>query len=756
MSDMGNSQSELKFTTQLESIISADSLQKAAKSLDSKSAGLDGQSLAEWQNAGLERFVELSRDILIGKYIPEPLSRFDITKSSGGKRPIALSSVRDKIVQKAITTALSPHFQKSFSLASFAYQGGKSSADAIKKAHEYISSGFLWVYRTDIDECFERINHGKLLKKLSERLSDLRIVRLIALFVKNGAFAKSNYTDHSSGVHQGDIISPLLSNIFLDTIDKKLEAQNIKHIRYADDIAIFASSKQTLDKHASIFSRIITDSGLSVEKTKTQTLQANEGIPFLGFVIYPDRYELDTPKFEQIKQKLYEFSIDKQPIAEWSVKLKAYISGLKLHFDRFLPPDAPQIARLQSELSEAFITKIEKLLLQRQRPTKKELKELLASIPTFMHLGKKSHSSFISYAIDSAFEKSNKTNVTKDIQGKLEKRKHEYAKKFAVANTLMIEKPGCFLGLSTRGYVVKSKGAVTHRVPLSQIEHIIIGAKGVSLSSAVIEYCAKKAIPIDFVDNFDGPYASLISQNGSLTQNALSQLSLIQENKHLHLAKEFVEGKAKNQHNYLKYLDKHHNKLSLHTKRIEASLKKLKPLTINGQMMLMGLEGEIAATYWEAISILIPDTYGFTGRIGRGAKDPINSALNYGYAILYGRVQKALIQAGLSLHVSFLHSMQDSKPTLVYDCIEEFRTFVVDRPIISMANRNEPIKVDKDGMLTQQAKRLVFEAVMERLGGYTKYQKENRQMQNIISMQAYLLARHIKGEAKYNSFVAKF
>lgn len=753
---MENLQNNQKLLIQLESIVQVSALQKALELLDTKGVGLDGESLHDWKNAPVERFTELSRDILTGKYTPEPLARFDLAKSSGGTRPIALSSIKDKIVQKALATALSPHFQHSFSLASFAYQSGKSAADAIHKAREHIAKGLVWVYRTDIDECFERIDHQKLQNTLSERIADFRIVRLISLIVQNGIFTKQEYLEHGSGVHQGDIISPLLSNIFLDTIDKKLESKKIIHIRYADDIAIFATNKSNLDKYSNAFYRIVTESGLAVEKTKTESKSISEGVSFLGFTLYTDKTELDHTKTEQIEQKLLASASNKLSLYDWVAKHRSYIAGLKIHFERFLPPDSPQIARLQSYLSDALVAKLITLLSSKNKPTKKELRNTLSDFPTFVNFGKKSHTSFINFAIDTAYEKTKGPDDATDNTGKLERKKQEYSRRFAIANTLMIEKPGCFLGLSTRGYVIKSKGTITHRVPTSQIEHIIIGAKGTSLSSAIIEHCAKRGIPIDFVDNFEGPYASLISQNGSLTQNALAQLSLIQEGKHLHLAKEFVEGKAKNQLNYLKYLDKHHNKLSKQIQAIEKALKKLKPLTIEGQMILMGLEGEIAATYWDAIGTLIPSSYGFVGRSGKGAKDPINSALNYGYAILYSRVQKALIQAGLSLHVSFLHSMQDSKPTLVYDCVEEFRTFVVDRPVISMANRNEPIKIGKDGLLTPEAKRLVFEGVMERLGGFTKYFKESRQMQNIIHSQAYLLARHIKGEAKYNSFVAKF
>ena len=145
-----------------------------------------------------------------------------------------------------------------------------------------------------------------------------------------------------------------------------------------------------------------------------------------------------------------------------------------------------------------------------------------------------------------------------------------------------------------------------------------------------------------------------------------------------------------------------------------------------------------------------------SGRVTRGAKDPVNSALNYGYAILYTEVTRALVDAGLSLHISFLHSGDGKKPTLVFDMVEEFRTFVVDRSIFSMFNRDEPIEVDDDGKLTVESRRLISKNIIERLGSYTKYRKNRVRLDNVIATQAYRLASHIEEAKRYNAFVGRY
>ena len=171
---------------------------------------------------------------------------------------------------------------------------------------------------------------------------------------------------------------------------------------------------------------------------------------------------------------------------------------------------------------------------------------------------------------------------------------------------------------------------------------------------------------------------------------------------------------------------------------------------------LMGHEGMIAILYWDALGLIADDKIDFPGRITQGAKDVVNAALNYGYAILYGRVHYHAVRAGLSLHISFLHALDDIKPTLVYDMIEEFRAFVVDRAVFTMINQNEPLKLDKDGKLDTKSRQKIAKNVLERIGGYTKHKHTTKKIDTIISEQAYLLARAVKGLSTYKPFIGRY
>lgn len=350
----------------------------------------------------------------------------------------------------------------------------------------------------------------------------------------------------------------------------------------------------------------------------------------------------------------------------------------------------------------------------------------------------------------------NKTYQKAEDNSALKKRK--YAKKYATSSILHIAEPGIYIGMSKHTITLKRKGKVVHQMPKTQCERIIIAAKGISLSSNVVELCSSLGIAIDFIGNsykIETPYASLYGNNHSYAKMTLLQLKLLETPQQMVFARAFIKGKSKNQLNYLKNLDRHHDLLSKEIDemeyRIKTSIKKAK--TPNE---LMGYEGQIAHLYWQALVKLLDAKVDFEGRVTKGANDLVNASLNYGYAILYGRVHHHAVRAGLSLNVSFLHALDQSKPTLVFDLIEEFRAFVVDRTIVSMINNNEPLKLDKENRLDRKSRQLIAKNVLEKIGSFTKHKKASKKVDTIISEQSYLLARAVRGLATYRPFVGRY
>ena len=171
---------------------------------------------------------------------------------------------------------------------------------------------------------------------------------------------------------------------------------------------------------------------------------------------------------------------------------------------------------------------------------------------------------------------------------------------------------------------------------------------------------------------------------------------------------------------------------------------------------LIGHEAQIAIHYWDYIRELVSDDeVGFERREHQGATDIVNSMLNYGYAILYTRVWQALLAAHLNPFDSLIHARQDGKPTLVYDMVEIFRSQVVDRIVISIIQTGQDADV-RNGLLTDETRKLLVKSIMERLARYEKYQGEEIRMELIIQKQAKLLAKAFEGTEEFKPYVAKW
>jgi CRISPR-associated protein Cas1 len=170
----------------------------------------------------------------------------------------------------------------------------------------------------------------------------------------------------------------------------------------------------------------------------------------------------------------------------------------------------------------------------------------------------------------------------------------------------------------------------------------------------------------------------------------------------------------------------------------------------------MGLEGTFGSKYWQLVGHLLPDDLDFQGRTRKGAKDLVNSLLNYGYGILYSQTLNAVIMAGLNSTAGFLHSYQSGKPVLVYDLVEEFRATVVDRAIFSMLNRREILEQEENGLLKKDTRKKIAGAVLSRLGSEVNFREKRLTLEEVLKNQAMAIKRHLLGKDTYRPYLAKW
>jgi CRISPR-associated protein Cas1 len=335
---------------------------------------------------------------------------------------------------------------------------------------------------------------------------------------------------------------------------------------------------------------------------------------------------------------------------------------------------------------------------------------------------------------------------------------------------LIIDQFGSFVGKKSGRLRVTNKGEVVHEVPFFKLRNLLITARGVSLSSDVIHDCTQAGIPINFVSYTAKPYARIISSDlAGTVKTRREQLLAYTDSRGVVLGKAFAAGKLGNQSNLLKYMAKYRKDRQRETLQlvrdaaIEIQVMKDELQGLQGQcidavrLQLMNLEGRAAKMYWDAIGKLLLGDLEWKGREHRGATDPVNSALNYGYGVLYTQIEGAIVLAGLDPYAGFVHVDRPGKPSLVLDLIEEFRQMVVDRVVFGLLNKGVEIAVDERGLLTEVTRRVLAEKVLERPEGHERYEAKKHALRAIIQSQARHVATFLQGEREnYKPFIGSW
>ncbi|KKB45056.1 hypothetical protein HMPREF1212_05324 [Parabacteroides sp. HGS0025] len=307
-----NNLTEVPFTQDalLERILSPSNLNTAYKRVVSNkgSGGIDGMStdgLLLWLQVHKE---ELLSSLRAGGYRPTPVLRVEIPKEGGKRRPLGISTVVDRLVQQSIAQVLSPIYERIFSDDSYGFRPGRSCHDALRKSQLHVNSGYKYVVDLDLEKFFDTVSHSRLIELLSRRIKDGRVISLIHKYLLAGVMIGHRYEETLKGVPQGGPLSPLLSNIMLDELDKELDSRGHRYVRYADDCMIFCKSKRAAVRvKESITHYIESTLHLRVNHEKT-VVGYIRGLKFLGYSFYvmsgECRLSVHAKSFTKFKSKL--------------------------------------------------------------------------------------------------------------------------------------------------------------------------------------------------------------------------------------------------------------------------------------------------------------------------------------------------------------------------------------------------------------------------------------------------------------------
>jgi len=328
-----------------------------------------------------------------------------------------------------------------------------------------------------------------------------------------------------------------------------------------------------------------------------------------------------------------------------------------------------------------------------------------------------------------------------------------------IVEHLIVDTFGSHIGKYSKRLKVTQRGETLAEAPLLHLEAVLVTGRGVSISADALEACAEHGIPVHFIDSLGHTYAAVYS--AGLTGTVLTrraQLAAYVTERGASFARSIVTAKLHNQSATLKYLAKNrketdpdlYRELRLCAGDVLDFTARLDGLVGESladiRLQLMGIEGNAARHYWQAVGYVLPETYRWPGRSGRGAVDPINSLLNYGYGILYSQIERVLVLAGLDPYGGFLHADRPGKPSLVLDLIEEFRQVAIDRVVIGLATREFTVEQDQADRLTEETRRSFAGHVLKHLDANMRYSGKRYPLRIIMQMQARHLASFLRGD----------
>ena len=269
-------------------------------------AGIDKMPVEELDGYFTIHREEIKAQIREGKYKPSAVRRVYIPKVSGKKRPLGIPTVVDRVVQQMTAQILSLGYDKYFSENSYGFRPGRSCQQAVEQALEYLNEGYEWVIDLDIEKYFDTVNHDKLVSILRERINDAKTLRLIRQFLRAGVMEDGLTSPSEEGVPQGGPLSPILSNVYLDKLDKELEARGLRFVRYADDCNIFVKSEVAANRvMKSVTGWLERKLRLKVSATKNKVVRPTKS-NFLGFTFWKSCNGWKCRPAEDRKKRLYD------------------------------------------------------------------------------------------------------------------------------------------------------------------------------------------------------------------------------------------------------------------------------------------------------------------------------------------------------------------------------------------------------------------------------------------------------------------
>lgn len=751
------------------------------------SHGTDNVTIEKFkQNIENELFT-LENELKSRRYCSRPLRRCYIPKEDGKKRSIGIACIRDRVVQATCLILLEPIFEPIFSTRSFAFRPRRNAKQAVSLVKELIDAGKSWAVIADIKSCFDSIDHSILINLIAEQIKDHDILDLIRHWLNVEILEFRDLFPAISGVPQGESISPLLANIYLDQLDKHFEEQRLEFVRYADDVIILAETKDDAIAALQIMKDYLYKKmRLQLKESKTNYISVEEGFDFLGFHISNSAIEIKQRRMFEIKEVILEkiraldnpSSTLEQRISAMTL-INSTIRGFRNYF---FHADESKIAEQLKALEESTNQMAHDCLssniiadpawTQREKFYDKTMDTMNNAVsemkPQALTSGypENTNSSVPTIPNENCrdYEKCSDENKRYDcIDDTSESNGHKDVSVIENNGRLYVLTHGAYLAVDGGNVVIKKKKVEIYRRSMSDLYLVYLQGMGMNISINLQLKLAELDIPIVFAPPVGPPSAILNSVNSS--SSFLRGIQAIRRNdpEIISVGLNMLAAKVGNQSATLNYFSKY-RKVTQPTvgEQLSASATKIKECSQNIRLLnpeladvrriAMGLEGQAAAIYWQQITKIMPVEFCFTGRITRAAKDIVNQCFNYVYGILYGEVWRAVVKAGLDPYFGLMHGSKKDQGSLVFDLIEEFRAPFADRLVIAMIGRGFQPGMSENGFLRSKTRKQLVTSFLKDWYHAMDWRSLRISPSAILVKQAHSLAKLFNREGDYHAF----
>ncbi|MCK9398065.1 MAG: CRISPR-associated endonuclease Cas1 [Methylobacter sp.] len=685
-------------------------------------AGADYQTLEAFAERLHKNLETLRDEVNYETYQPRPMLRIDLEKPGGGKRLLSIPTVRDRVLQTAVTRVIEPLFEAEFEDCSFAYRKGRSVDQALERIQLLQRQGYHWVVDADIQCFFDSIDHTLLMTMVGKLITDAGLLRLIEQWLCTTVVDGDRRFVLHKGVAQGSPIAPLLSNLYLDHLDEALLDNNLCMVRFADDFLILCKSRDHAEQALELTDSLLGQLRLTLNTRKTQIVHFNQGFRFLGVQFIRSlafKTEADEPN-------LLALPVSDERTDAGSTSFRQGLPESRRH-GRHLDSIGPN-----GDQKTAEPLSIMQLAFSAANLDAKDFSAREQPLDTL--------------------ERPDEQDLPTD---------HE-----PLLRTLYLLQHGQVLGKESERLIVRQEQKTVREIPAIKVDQIMVFGNA-QITTQAMQFCLQERIPIYLLSGQGHYYGVIDSFNTEPVLLQREQFLRANDGAFcLKLAAAMVHGKIANSRLMLQRQARRHDTADLHTAAdaLKNTLAHLSGASTLDE--LRGFEGSAAKAYFQALAATVDSSWGFSQRVRQPPTDGINAMLSYGYTLLFYNIYSLLRSRGLNPQVGFLHALRQGHPALASDMVEEFRAIVVDAVVWKLVLNQQltpddfdyPKTAGEGCFLKPHARQLFIKALEEKLNSAIAHPVSGTQLdyRRCMEYQVQHLSQVIRGiDANYQAMVLR-